>query len=102
MMKIRRIGKNLEHAVADRERVIRSAARAITGRRDAIGQMPRPELIGVRRACREPQLELALGLARQMTGPLRVGLGSDDDGSTLPVGRKLLCLIYCQPRAWPL
>ena len=35
----------------------------------------------------------------ELTGPLRIGLGSDDDGSTIPVGRKPLCLIYCQPGA---
>ena len=56
-----------EHAIADREGVMQLGARLRPVRGgDAIGQMPRPELIGVAWACRQPQLELALGLARQI------------------------------------
>jgi hypothetical protein len=51
-----------EHAIADRERIVRREADGLGGgcRHDAIGQMPRPELIGMARVRREPQLVPAM------------------------------------------
>jgi len=64
-----------EHAIADREDVILLGAGffAAVRRGDAIGQMPGSELIRMARACGEPQLEPALGLARQIQDHDAVG-----------------------------
>src|SRR4051794_31384953 len=64
-----------EHAVADRERIIRREAdRLGCGCRcNAIGQVPRPELIGMARVRRKTQLEQPLRLARQVQHQHAVG-----------------------------
>src|SRR3982074_3741496 len=61
-------GTCLKHAIADREGIVEFGTGRFTHLRkgDPIGQMPWSELIGVTWACREPQLELALDLARQI------------------------------------
>src|SRR5580692_9927897 len=54
-----------EHAIADGEGIVLFDAGGVaaTGRGDAIGQMPWPELIGAAGVRGEPKLELALELA---------------------------------------
>src|SRR6476469_1873015 len=56
-----------DHAIADREGVMQLGARdfALVRGSHSIDQMPRPKLIAVAWVCREPQLELVLGLTRQ-------------------------------------
>src|SRR5437773_6173522 len=56
----------LEHAIADREGVMWLGPRQLARRCQAIGQMPRSELIGMAGVRREPQLEPAWRLARQI------------------------------------
>src|SRR5215217_4232553 len=62
----RRMTTGLEHAIADRERVMRLGPRQLARRCQAVGQMPGSELIGMAGARREPQIEPALRLARQI------------------------------------
>src|SRR5258708_35494121 len=63
------VNRRSEHAIADREGVMQLGARGFLVRGShSIGQMPRPELIAGAWVCREPQLELGLGLARQRPG----------------------------------
>src|SRR5437879_3114751 len=83
-----------EHAIADREDVILLAAGFFAAVRggDAIGQMPRSELIRMARAGGEAQLEPALGLARQIQDHDAVGGAkfeqnrTPDDAVTVVIG----------------
>src|ERR1700730_513158 len=56
-----------EHAIAEREGVVALRRVGVAFRwHDAVGEMPRAELKGMRGACRQAQLELALSLAGQV------------------------------------